>query len=156
PPELPAPHSAKVGTRPLPHLSGRISNHGQQPRRLLPLPQRQRNAGGRIARSHLCLFFSSRTKTVQWRRASDLRTGQDGRGELLQCHPGTESVGGVCQWAVARNHCGAVSVREIRRQPFYGQWMASQIKDAAWMAWIEQLAGLAENRERGNELPRSL
>ena len=34
--------------------------------------------------------------------------------------------------------------------------MASQVKDAAWLAWIEQLAGLPAGHDRGNELPRSL
>src|ERR1700690_3496074 len=34
--------------------------------------------------------------------------------------------------------------------------MASQVKDAAWLAWIEQLAGVPAEHDRRNELPRSL
>jgi hypothetical protein len=34
--------------------------------------------------------------------------------------------------------------------------MASQVKDAAWLAWIEQLAGVPAAHDRGNQLPRSL
>jgi hypothetical protein len=34
--------------------------------------------------------------------------------------------------------------------------MASQIKDAAWLEWIEQLAGIPASHDRGKELPRSL
>jgi hypothetical protein len=34
--------------------------------------------------------------------------------------------------------------------------MASQIKDAAWLAWIEQLAGVTAAHDRRNDLPRSL
>jgi hypothetical protein len=34
--------------------------------------------------------------------------------------------------------------------------MASQVKDVAWLAWIEQLAGVPAGHDRRNELPRSL
>jgi hypothetical protein len=34
--------------------------------------------------------------------------------------------------------------------------MDSQMKDAAWLAWIEQLAVAPAGHDRGNELPRSL
>src|ERR1700674_3198648 len=49
-----------------------------------------------------------------------------------------------------------MSVREVHRQPFHGQRMDSQIKDAAWLAWIEQLAVAPAGQDRENELPRSL
>src|SRR5271155_329616 len=34
--------------------------------------------------------------------------------------------------------------------------MDSQMNDAAWLAWIEQLAIAPASHDRGNELPRSL
>ena len=34
--------------------------------------------------------------------------------------------------------------------------MDSQVKDAAWLAWIEQLVAASPSHDRGNELPRSL
>src|SRR5580692_1344118 len=54
-------------------ITDRVLNYCQQPRRLLPLPQRQWRGGSRGSRNHFCLFLPSRAEAVQWRRTAHLR-----------------------------------------------------------------------------------